>query len=719
MANSSLPEDYLERVYAGVLGKLIGVYIGRPFEGWTHEEIVKELGHVHYYVHEKFDAPLVVTDDDVSGTFVFIRALEEHGISPDLSAEDIGKTWLNNIVEKKAILWWGGNGISTEHTAFLNLKHGIKAPASGSIETNGKALAEQIGAQIFIDGWAMVAPGNPELAAKLAEAAGSVSHDGDSVHAAKLWAAMEAEAFVSKDPDHLLDVGLKYVPADSLITKLVADIRGWAKVDQDWEKTRQRIEDKYGYDKFPGICHVIPNHGLMIATLIYAGHDFHSAMHIINTCGWDTDCNSGNIGCLVGIMHGLSAFEGGPDWRGPLADRALISSGDAGYSINNAVRITYDLANLGRKLAGQEALPAPKDGAQFHFSLPGSVQGFIATRNELLSSRVKIEQAIDSKNRPGLAIHLNGWANESQPVEVLTQVFTPPEIVTMKTYELMASPLVSPGQTITAVVFAENSNSEAVSVNLRLKHYNATETLSTFDGPSTTLSPGGEKTITWTIPDSFDSQPIQQLGLALSCPKGHISGTVHLHSLAYSGSPNMTLKRPSTAKSYSTTHGQRKFWTRALVDNMSTLHTSFGSASFFMARDRGEGIMTTGTRDWKDYKVTVPSLKIGIGSVGVCVRVQGLNRYYALMFNSDRKSVALIKAKDEDRTVLASADYAWETDVSYKVSVVVEGEKISGFINDKKIAEASDGEYVGGGIGAIVVDGSASADRFDIAPLKL
>ena len=29
----TLPEDYVERVYAGVLGKAIGVYLGRPFEG--------------------------------------------------------------------------------------------------------------------------------------------------------------------------------------------------------------------------------------------------------------------------------------------------------------------------------------------------------------------------------------------------------------------------------------------------------------------------------------------------------------------------------------------------------------------------------------------------------------------------------------------------------------------------------------------------------------
>jgi len=35
----ALPTDYLERVYAGVLGKLIGVYFGRPFEGWSDARI--------------------------------------------------------------------------------------------------------------------------------------------------------------------------------------------------------------------------------------------------------------------------------------------------------------------------------------------------------------------------------------------------------------------------------------------------------------------------------------------------------------------------------------------------------------------------------------------------------------------------------------------------------------------------------------------------------
>src|SRR5215213_10171507 len=219
------PHNYLERVYAGVLGKIIGVYLGRPFEGWSYERILRELGEIRYYVHEKRGVPLIVTDDDISGTFTFFRALTDHGNSPDLTAEQIGRTWLNYLIEKKTILWWGGMGNSTEHTAYLRLKHGIPAPRSGSIALNGQVVAEQIGAQIFIDGWAMVAPGDPELAADLAGRAGSVSHDGEAIYGAQVVAAMEAQAFVEPDLRRLIDVAVSLIPADSTIARLIADIR--------------------------------------------------------------------------------------------------------------------------------------------------------------------------------------------------------------------------------------------------------------------------------------------------------------------------------------------------------------------------------------------------------------------------------------------------------------------------------------------------------------
>jgi len=62
-----LQSDYDERVYAGVLGKIIGVYLGRPFEGWPNERIEDVLGDIEYYVHDKVGVPLIVTDDDTAG----------------------------------------------------------------------------------------------------------------------------------------------------------------------------------------------------------------------------------------------------------------------------------------------------------------------------------------------------------------------------------------------------------------------------------------------------------------------------------------------------------------------------------------------------------------------------------------------------------------------------------------------------------------------------
>ena len=161
-------KKYQNTIYAGVLGKIIGVYLGRPIEGWSFEKIMDTFGEVYFYKNHITGAPLIVPDDDISGTFAFFRALEDNGYDPDLTAQAIGDAWLNYIVENETILWWGGLCRSTEHTAYLRLKNCVRAPESGSEKLNGKSMSEQIGAEIFIDTWALVNPANPKRAAKMA-----------------------------------------------------------------------------------------------------------------------------------------------------------------------------------------------------------------------------------------------------------------------------------------------------------------------------------------------------------------------------------------------------------------------------------------------------------------------------------------------------------------------------------------------------------------------
>lgn len=695
-----LPGDYLERAYAGVLGKLIGVYLGRPFENWTYQRIMRELGPIEYYVHDKLDCPLIVTDDDIAGTFTFVRALDDHSTRADLSAAEIGETWLNYIVEQRAILWWGGAGNSTEHTAWLNLKRGLKAPKSGSIEANGRAVAEQIGAQIFIDGWALVAPGNPALAARLAEQAGRVSHDGAAVDAAKLWAAMEAEAFISRDIDHLFDVGLAQIGKDNAIAALIKDIRTWREKHADWRETREKIEANYGYDKYPGNCHVVPNHAVMVMAALYAPEDFSKAQTIVCTSGWDTDCNAGNIGCLLGIMHGLKGIESGPDWRGPVADRMLVSSADGGGAITDAVCTSYRLVDLGRRLAGASPLNAPKQGARFHFSLPGSVQGFHVEQDV---DTLKLENVAFEGSR-ALAIRCDGLA--VAPIAVMTPTFTSPDVVRMRTYELMAAPTIYPGQILTARLIADKGNTSPVEARPRLKVYGVNDVLRDVDGEATVLAPGRETILRWRIPD-LDGQPIQEIGVALAARQEPACGAVILDYLRWDGAPNLHLRKPREPSD---------FWRRAWVNNVSFFSKNFPQA-FRISQDRGEGMIIHGSRQWTDYRVAADVTMHLAEYAGIGVRVQGLRRYYAALLTRSG-SARIVKAYDGVVKVLAEAPLTSAFETQYDFIVEVVGRRIRWMIGDFGLEAKDEDEnaLLDGGVSLIICEGASSSNDIRVTP---
>ena len=255
------------------------------------------------------------------------------------------------------------------------MKAGVRPPDSGSIARNGTVVAEQVGAQIFVEGFAMTRPGDPEAAADLAERAARVSHDGEAIHAARVVAALVAHAFVESDMDRLLDTAVGLVPAGSLIARIHADVREWA-AGGDWKATRDRIEERYGYHLYGGNCHVVPNHATVVNALAHSAGEFAAAMTVVNTSGWDTDSNAGNVGAICGVRGGLAGLDAGPDWRGPIADRMYLPSTDGGSTITDTAREALTLAAHGRAWAGRPAAPAPKDGARFHFGLPGAVQGF-------------------------------------------------------------------------------------------------------------------------------------------------------------------------------------------------------------------------------------------------------------------------------------------------------------------------------------------------------
>jgi ADP-ribosylglycohydrolase len=706
------PSSYLERVYAGVLGKIIGVYLGRPFEGWTHERIETELGEIWNYVHDRLGVPLVVADDDISGTFTFLRALPDHGGTVDLTPEQIGLTWLNYIVENRSILWWGGLGNSTEHTAFLRLKAGIPAPRSGAIETNGKTVAEQIGAQIFIDGWALVSPGDPRAAVELARKAASVSHDGEAIYAAQFLAAMEAQAFVESRIDQLIETGLSYIPADSLIARLINDIRLWSCTDGNWRVTRERIEHTYGYNKFPGNCHVVPNHAIIILSLLYSEDDFRRALMVANTAGWDTDCNSGNIGCLMGIKNGLSAID--VSLREPVADRLFLSTADGGRCITDAVRETYAICSITSQLGKAESVSIPKESARFHFELPGSVQGFQVERDDDSASALKLSNVaghsatgqrsllLDFSGGPGRTA-LFEHVQENRPVRIATPTFIPPDSKDESHYSLMACPTLFPGQMIKGRLSADRENSAPIRVVPFVAYYDGNDHLTRHYGLPFLLVPAGIENFQWQIED-LGGAPIARFGFEIR--SDHLTkGRIYVDYIDWSGTPTTTFRRPDF---------DGKMWRRAWINAVDHVGTQWASA-FHLSQNRGTGLFIQGSREWQNYTVQAAIMPDPAKSFGLAARVQGLTRYYALLLGPNQVLRLLRNYDSVEQLTEAAFDWRWHQ--PYRFGLQVVGTLITGSVNGIELIRYNDAgtKLRDGGIALVCEEGLIMTDEVSVA----
>ena len=64
---------------------------------------------------------------------------------------------------------------------------------------------------------------------------------------------------------------------------MIDDIRKWYAEEKDWRKTRKRIAESYGYHKYGGNCHMVPNHALIIHALLHGEDDFQRSLMIVNT----------------------------------------------------------------------------------------------------------------------------------------------------------------------------------------------------------------------------------------------------------------------------------------------------------------------------------------------------------------------------------------------------------------------------------------------------
>ncbi len=697
-------KQYQNTIYAGVLGKIIGVYLGRPVEGLTFENIRDTFGEIYYYKNHKTGAPLIVPDDDISGTFAFFRALEDTGYDPDISAEEIGNAWLNYIVENETILWWGGLCRSTEHTAYIRLKNGIKAPESGSEKLNGKSMSEQIGSEIFIDTWALVNPNNPKRAAEMARKAASVSHDGLAIDAAVYLAVMESLAFEEKDIDRLLDMGLTYID-NPFFKDLVAELRRRCREAKDWYEVREWIAKEHGYDKYPGNCPMVTNHLTLLMAFIMGGDDFAKSCMIACSAGWDTDCNSGNVGCLNGIRLGLEGFAKGADIRKPVADRLYVVTSDSGETISDAVLETRKIVRAAAALEGEE-IDIPKE--RYAFEYPGSVQGVVPfdgnVEEQVLSG---IENSYETTGEYGCRISYTGLGkgvHASCCVDTFIDL-KPKGKEGTSYFDVLCSPTLYSGQEVKAVVrAAEEKNPD---FQFFIQYFDENDELDMCYGEKTALVKG-ENEIVWEVPDT-KGHAIYRLGICLTSGE-RLDGSIILKTLDFSNAPiryemGRSMEMTPTLTPWTTTTA----WLKTFVSSADHFNPDY-TVTFSICHEYDNGVVATGTSDWDDYAVSSVITFSQQNLAGLVARAKGHRQYYGAVFT---EGVSRIYGQnDEKRVTLAEVPYDYKIDNTYRLTFKVKGDSLELDVDDKPVVRAKDSAYKSGQAGYVVDSGAILGDGF-------
>lgn len=695
-------DRYEEKVYAGLLGKTAGVYLGRPFEGWSHRAIADRWGFVDRYVHEDLGRPLVVADDDLSGTLTFVRALEDSGLYGDTPEAFFGDTWRNYIMEGRTVLWWGGRGNSTEHTAFLNLAEGVPAPQSGSAARNGRTVAEQIGAQIFIDAFGWVAPGRPRLAAELARRAARVAHDGEAVHAACAVAAMNSAAFVETRMSRLLDIGAGVLPAGSLIARVHRDVRAWAARDGDWRRTFARIERRYGYDRYGGNCHVVPNHAVMVLAWASAPRSFRRALGIAATCGWDTDCNCGNVGAVLGVALGRDGIDAEYEFQAPFADRLILPTAEGARAATDVAAEAGRVAAIGRRLAGA---PEPRPRATrthggFAFALPGARHGFAVEEGALAQRGTARLTSAARRGQQALVLDYVDLVGD-RVARICTPVF-PDESGARYggSAQIQATPRLYPGMGVCLRGRLEVGDGQAeATLFARCYEGETRQATAVVRSPARRLRPGAAVTLRLTVPQT-GGWPVKDLGLEVR-PRGagRASGRFVVEAVALTGRARVALAEAAPLGEDGGVLG----WVCDADRVRNHPFSDDGERVFRLGKDRGRGLMATGTEVWRDVDLAC-RVSVHSGGAGLLVRYGGLQRYAALGVRGDR--LQLVERRYGDRVLAEVHIRPWASDALHPLRLGVRGRRLRAWLDGDEVLSGIT-SLSAGGAGLFVDSGLA------------
>ena len=282
---------YRDRVHAAWLGQIIGTLAGFQFEG----KVASSSRVLVDRFPRRYDAAPV--DDDYYYELVALRAFEKHGIG--LTLDQLGRQWKENSAGT-----WG----SSEQTRLAQAR-GVPGSEAGHPRHN--RLWWTIGPQFSADIFGLLAPGDPNLAGRLARAYGHINGYAEGTDGAVFVAGMVSLAFRETDSRAIVREAAKLIHPSSPYRQCLDMVIGMAGAGKSAEEVFQAVEDRWRLE-YPAMNNGVPNGGLVAASVWFGGGDYLKSVNLAFRAAdfSDADCNAANAGAVVGAMHGTKALPG-------------------------------------------------------------------------------------------------------------------------------------------------------------------------------------------------------------------------------------------------------------------------------------------------------------------------------------------------------------------------------------------------------------------------
>ena len=482
-----------------------------------------------------------------------------------------------------------------------------------------------------------------------------------------------------------------------------------------WRDCYHYIHANFGYDRYPGNCHIIPNIAVMILALLYGDHDFSDTINICNMCGWDTDCNVGNVATIMGVLVGIEKIDY-DRWIKPTKDLVICSSVVGALNIMDVPYGASFIAQMAYQLAGEQ-IPAPFDSIiadrihSAHFEYPSSTH----TMRVRTDPKDRV-QALESMLRNTDEAAFTGKRSLKmmvKPVEVTQKVYLyqktyyRPEDLHDSRYDPSFSPLLYPGQTVKGAVMIPSA-SYASFVRLYAKDLRTGELIL---GDRIRLANDGQWVQLELKLPRMEAALLGEAGYLFEVGgerKWQMDFVAYVDDFGFEG-----------AADYGVNFAKEnvEFW-NALHVEISQMTKLRGILSLDNHRlnlscaDQGEAY--TGHYQWEDYRAEFDMMPITGERATVNFRVQGAIRSYAFGFDGAGR-LAILKNENGYRE-LASCPFDWQHGESYRLSVEVRGTSIVASCNDTVLrCEDKDNPYLTGQVGLSVREGS----RMQLAGLSV